>query len=99
MLKIYPINDEKFNAMVDAIIKKRNIGSYNGITKKLVPKWLGWKYIDLLKKGEILIKDINKIDNEHFVTLDTMALNYYTILFLSDTEPNTSETLKTNEET
>lgn len=85
------INSINFNDIFNKIIGKKNGSTYNGITKKCMPRWMGWKYIDILRNNNISIKDLNaniSEDKIHLDALDVMALNYYIIKILNNLSKN-----------
>lgn len=78
--------DEELTQYLDTIVHKRSYSSYNGIIKRLYPKWVGWKYIDKIRKNKLPMCDTQLAGETppHVKVLDTMSINFYLIKYLQD---------------
>lgn len=78
--------DEELTNYLNSIIHKRSYSSYNGIIKRAHPKWVGWKYIDKIKKYNVQLCDEPQDEKSMYFLkiLDTMSDNFYIIKFLEN---------------
>lgn len=83
------LDHDEFNDFYNKVISSdyliNDYNNYKGISRKIYPKWTGWK---ILNEYSNLNTEINTINDEK---LNVLVKNFYYILFFSTIATETTE--------